>query len=305
MSIGGGSGVGGIVYGLTRIAGFLDEPGLLDDARRIAGLMDDELIAADRAHDVIGGAAGAILGLLALHRACGDGAVLDRASACGRHLLQTRLTDAEGVVGWHTLPDVPRFMTGFAHGSAGMALALLRLGHATGDPAFRAAANDALRHERRLFMPGTNNWPDLRAAATADATQAPCQWCYGASGIGLARLGCRAVAEDDAMDSEIEAALACTRAVERSPIDHLCCGEFGRVEFLLAAGVRLGRPDLLALARDRARSLLGDAEARGGFTWLGGDDAMNPGLFRGIAGIGYTLLRLASPEALPSVLLWD
>jgi type 2 lantibiotic biosynthesis protein LanM len=305
LGIGGGSGLGSIVYGLTRIAGFLDEPGLLDDARRIAGLIDDDLIAADRAHDVIGGAAGAILGLLALHRACGDSAVLDRASACGRHLLETRITDASGQRGWHTLPGVPRMLTGFAHGSAGMALALLRLGHATDDPAFRAAAADALRHERRLFMPGANNWPDLRAAPSAEATEAPCQWCYGASGIGLARLGCRAVAADEAMDSEIEAALACTRAVERSPLDDLCCGEFGRVDFLLTAGIRLGRPALLALARDRARALLGAAEARGGFAWLGGDDAMNPSLFRGIAGIGYTLLRVAAPATLPSVLLWE
>jgi type 2 lantibiotic biosynthesis protein LanM len=303
MGIGGGSGVGSVVYGLTRIAGFLDEPGLLDDARRIAGLIDDEVIAADHAHDVMGGAAGAILGLLALHEACGDSAVLDRASACGRHLLETRLTDEAGLRGWHTLPGFPRFMTGFAHGSAGMAVALLRLGHATGDPAFRAAADDALRHERLLFVPQANNWPDLRTSD--DATDAPCQWCYGASGIGLARLGCRAVAADDAMESEIAAALACTRAVERSPVDHLCCGEFGRVEFLLTAGVRLGRPELIALARDRARAVLGAAEARGCFAWSGGDDGMNLGLFRGIAGIGYALLRFASPLGLPSVLLWE
>jgi lantibiotic modifying enzyme len=29
-----------------------------------------------------------------------------------------------------------------------------------------------------------------------------------------------------------------------------------------------------------------------------------PGFFRGMAGIGYQLLRLADPNSLPSVLLW-
>ncbi len=303
MGIGGGSGLGSLVYGLTRIGGWLDEPGLLDDARRVAGLIDDDLIATDRAHDVIGGAAGAILGLLALYRACGDSAVLDRATACGRQLLASRVADSTGARGWHSLPGVKRMPTGFAHGAAGMALALLRLGRATGDPAFAAVAREALHHERDLFMPQANNWPDLRV--DADATDAPCQWCYGASGIGLARLGCSPVTEDSAFTGEIAAALSCTCATPPSTLDNLCCGEFGRVDFLLTAGLRLGRPDLVALARDRARASLGAAAARGSFAWAGGDDSMNPGLFSGIAGIGYALLRLADPAALPSVLLWD
>ena len=33
--------------------------------------------------------------------------------------------------------------------------------------------------------------------------------------------------------------------------------------------------------------------------------ASNPGLFQGYAGIGYELLRLAAPESIPSVLLWE
>jgi lantibiotic modifying enzyme len=31
----------------------------------------------------------------------------------------------------------------------------------------------------------------------------------------------------------------------------------------------------------------------------------NPGLFQGMAGIGYQLLRLACPDELPSLLLWE
>ena len=67
MGIGGAGGLGSVVYCLVRISSFLDEPVLLDDACRAAGLISDGLIAGDGALDVIGGAAGAILGLLALH----------------------------------------------------------------------------------------------------------------------------------------------------------------------------------------------------------------------------------------------
>jgi lantibiotic modifying enzyme len=31
----------------------------------------------------------------------------------------------------------------------------------------------------------------------------------------------------------------------------------------------------------------------------------NPGFFQGKAGIGYELLRMARPDLLPSVLLWE
>ena len=33
--------------------------------------------------------------------------------------------------------------------------------------------------------------------------------------------------------------------------------------------------------------------------------AFSPGLFQGSAGIGYALLRLARPDLVPSVLLWE
>jgi lantibiotic modifying enzyme len=31
----------------------------------------------------------------------------------------------------------------------------------------------------------------------------------------------------------------------------------------------------------------------------------NPGLFQGAAGIGYALLRLAMPDMIPEILLWE
>ena len=287
------------------MAGWLDEPGLLDDARRVCGLVNAASIAADRSFDVLKGAAGAILGLLALHRTAGDEAALAAAVACGRHLLQSRATDPDGNLGWHAHPGRTRHLTGISHGAAGIALALLRLYRSTGDADFRAAAEQALTYERKLFMPRSGNWPDLRFRAFPDGADTTCQWCHGGSGIGLARVACLDLIDDDHIMGEIEAALSTTLAASPRPMDQLCCGNMGRIDFLLTAGVRLSRPELVACARNRATAIVGQATRRGQFAWDAGDDRMNPGFFQGISGIGYQLLRLTSPETLPSILLWD
>ena len=131
-------------------------------------------------------------------------------------------------------------------------------------------------------------------------------WCNGATGIGLSRLAARTLIGDDAVGTEIDLALAATRRCGTQDVDQLCCGTFGRIELLLAAGCQLGQPALVAEARQRATERVRLAERHRGYRtirklprWV-----QNPGLFQGISGIGYGLLRLARPNDLPIVLLW-
>jgi lantibiotic modifying enzyme len=124
-------------------------------------------------------------------------------------------------------------------------------------------------------------------------------------GIGLARLGCLGFGEDDIIAAEIDAALKTTLGAPSSPLDCLCCGNFGRLDFLLTAGCLGNRTDLIDTARERGRRYVERAAIAGGYSGLGGDDALHPGLFLGIAGIGYQLLRLSVPAELPSLLSWE
>ena len=87
VGLGGGTGLGGIVYALTAMATILRDEALRSDAQAAADLVTDELITADKHLDVIAGAAGAILGLLRLYRDSGSEDVLRRANKCGEHLL--------------------------------------------------------------------------------------------------------------------------------------------------------------------------------------------------------------------------
>ncbi|MEA2719684.1 MAG: hypothetical protein QOJ39_1548, partial [Candidatus Eremiobacteraeota bacterium] len=72
-------------------------------------------------------------------------------------------------------------------------------------------------------------------------------------------------------------------------------------------GVQLQRPDLRLRAEALAEDLLRDARRDGGFRLVYDMRASGykPDLFRGAAGIGYQLLRLAAPERVPSVLSWN
>ena len=99
---------------------------------------------------------------------------------------------------------------------------------------------------------------------------------------------------------DIEAAIKATLAAGLHPLDQACCGNFGRIEFLLEARQpesakqlalrvlqRLDGPLSFRLFKDLPASV----------------DA--PSFFAGLAGIGYTLLRLDDPARLPCVLRWE
>jgi lantibiotic modifying enzyme len=122
----------------------------------------------------------------------------------------------------------------------------------------------------------------------------------------LARLG---IAGSTGGDHRIDVARAIA-AVEGhglDDLDTLCCGNVGRIELLLTAADELGRPELRQQAHGWASTLVGRATEDG--YQLSTDlprGVVNPGLFRGLAGIGYLMLRLAQGAGgeLPCVLLW-
>ena len=87
QGIGGGMGLGSLIYGLVTISQFLREPALVEDAVGIANFITPELIAADQQFDIIYGASGAILGLLSLYHHTQEPKILERAINCGQHLL--------------------------------------------------------------------------------------------------------------------------------------------------------------------------------------------------------------------------
>jgi type 2 lantibiotic biosynthesis protein LanM len=303
LGIGGATGLGSIVYALTLMSKCLHDDELLADAHVTAELFTDDLIAADKQLDVIGGSAGGILGLLRLFRDTQSDDVLKRATKCGEHLLGRRRIGPEGRRTWGGRATAPQILNGMSHGAAGFAYSLASLSAATGREEFARAASECIAFENSSYDAERNNWPDLRSV-TEEAW--PCQWCHGAPGIGLARIATlkRTGLEARLLVTDIQKALEGVERGGPSAVDTLCCGTLGSVEFLREAGSLLGRPDLRDLASRRLVSVLETAASIGDYRWNTGKRQFNLGLFRGLAGVGYTLLRQVD-DLLPNVLIWE
>jgi len=306
IGIGGASGLASIVYALVRVSQFVDAPELLNIAKVIASLITPEIIERDRTFDILAGSAGAILGLLTLHSVIKEPVILDTAIACGNHLLDRHSTcPNSGLKAWQTVTS--QLLTGFSHGAAGIAYALLRLYQSTSNPMFLKAAQEAQAYEASVFSASAKNWPDLRSNQSDSEPNFMTSWCHGAPGIGLARLGSLEILKTDQILQEIANAADTTRQFGLQSIDHLCCGNFGRIELLIVAAQKLSCPDLSELAQKQSSYLIARAKHLGHFSLFPQieGDFYSPSFFRGTAGIGYQLLRLAYPTLLPSVLLWD
>ncbi|HWT83854.1 MAG TPA: type 2 lanthipeptide synthetase LanM, partial [Candidatus Methylomirabilis sp.] len=258
--IGGFCGWGGIVYALTHLGSLWDQPALLAEAEAIVELIPT-LVEGDEQFDIISGAAGCIGGLLALYRCVPRDRTLAAAAQCGHHLLTYAQPMPSGL-GWLPKGIADRPLTGFSHGAAGIAWALLQLAMVTGEERLRAAALAAMGYERSLFSAAEGNWPDLRSVESSrmavdegNSTFAMA-WCHGAPGIGLSRLLCLRHFNDLPIRSEIEAALQTTLVRGFGNNHSLCHGDLGNLELLLEASLTLGEPRWRADADSIAAMIL-------------------------------------------------
>jgi class II lanthipeptide synthase len=305
------AGLGGIAYASLEAAAALDDAALAAEGARLLR-RTASIPPHPQRLDVVNGSAGLIPLLLAATGADRD-AALAAAVAHGEQLLLRADRAPEGW-SWNTMGgSARRNLVGYSHGTAGIACALAELGAGAGRADFRHAANEALRYERRHFVPDQGNWPDFRDFGTAEPTGAPpCMlaWCHGAPGIGIGRLRLRQTLPDAAdWRTEAEIAVATTAATLEPPITEaagsfcLCHGHGGNCDLLLLAADGLERPDL----RQRVERVGTEAIARfetQNLPWPCGVPGAGetPNLMLGLAGIGYFYLRLHDARGIPSVL---
>ena len=159
--IGGCCGLGSVVYTLTRLSQLLGDSELLAAAKFAASLFNKKIIDEDKRLDIIGGSAGAILGLLALYKATGSRKALSDAIYCGVHLLKKRVVSPSGFCVWKCVEESPP-LAGFSHGAAGIGYSLLKLYQETSEPEVLLAAKEAFSFETAMFDEREKNWPNLR-----------------------------------------------------------------------------------------------------------------------------------------------
>jgi type 2 lantibiotic biosynthesis protein LanM len=295
--VGGFIGWGGLIYCLAHLGVLWRDEELLGEVERAvekaaASIQNDQHL------DVTGGVAGLGLALNSAYRATGSDKALETARECGKRLCATARKTEHGF-GWFRESLTKRPLTGFAHGNAGIAYALLEIAGMTGERQFSDAAREAIEYERACFSKEHGNWPDFRENKTRDYAKA---WCHGAPGIALSRLGALQHAREDALlRTEIETALETTLREGFGASHCLCHGDLGNADLLVSAARALRDVKWARKAKRIAGGILDRVKETG---WICGNalGVESPGLMTGIAGIGYGLLRLAAPERVPSVL---
>lgn len=279
-------GLGGIVYTAARLAPLLGE-GLRD-------CLPDALAALERAADaeaeegaegpaaLADGLAGALAAAVAAQRTYGEAA-----QGTARRLADRLLVRAEKHLA-EQHPAVP----GFAHGDAGIGWALLR---------YAAARQEAGQPGAAYARTGAA----LLRPALDEALLRPADlgWHTGLAGTALAAADALGAAGQPVPTVELDRCAALLGAPSESPDLGLHRGALGSLELLgvlAGQGHEGARTDL----GRRAGEILGRLEDHGHRCGTP-DHVPSPGFLTGLSGIGYALLRLGFPEAVPSVLLLE
>ncbi|MFJ3641307.1 type 2 lanthipeptide synthetase LanM family protein [Streptomyces sp. NPDC090108] len=289
-------GLGGIVHALVRLSALLDEDLLacVPDALTALG----HAVAACPDPGLAGGAAGALAAAVAVHEATGSpealrlaDTVADRLTAAVTGRADGARTDASldttgtgtsshtgtegpdlaGTAGTGTAP-------GFADGAAGIGWALLRYAALAPE---RATAHTEAAH---ALLRGA-----LRDAA---ATPSDLSWSSGLAGIAAA-----------AARLPEGAAMAAERLADADVCPDLSLGHgaLGTLEALAVLAEQGDRAPAAKLTHRAGQALaLVEAQAHRCAT---PHHVPSPGLLTGLSGIGYGLLRLARPDAVPSLTL--
>ncbi|GIK48521.1 MAG: hypothetical protein BroJett013_12180 [Alphaproteobacteria bacterium] len=179
-------------------------------------------------------------------------------------------------------------LAGFAHGAAGISLALEQFRTTFPDAHLAPNIDSAIEGAQRFILSALDHESGLRNALNEPAGQS---WCHGALGIYLAsnRLACER--PNELSEQLLNRARRRLNSVARLTTHDLCHGAIGAVDAFIAredfnGGITCMRNIWRALADGAYRT-----------PHLAGD-----GLFTGIAGVGYQALRSTNPETVPSIL---
>ena len=167
---------------------------------------------------------------------------------------------------------------------------------------------ECLNFENEHFNEEYQNWPPLhQPGKSLRDTMRRCMWCHGGIGIGLARLASEKFSDIESLElrRDTERSIRGARKNLSKALDTLCCGTMGGVELFYEIGKTYQNQKLIEESRQQLVGVINAAhESTYRFGGAGGIGEFHLGLFRGISGIGYTIMRQLNPQ-LPNVLIWE
>lgn len=228
-------------------------------------------------------------------------------------LLQTALLMADvliekavlqnNILSWNYNNEFEQAPTGFAHGSSGMGYVFMLMYKHTKLEKYLKAATESFNYDDLFFNNNLNAWQRLNDTTNMRGDRGewqdyPSMWCYGAAGIGIAKLFAWLITKKEEHEKFLVSAIE--RAIAANKFDTnfgLCHGHFSNCELLLTAGRFLKNKKWINEAETVAiRGIKQIAELNHEWICGGRGNFQTYGFMNGIAGIGNFYLRLADAK---------
>ncbi|HFK1754529.1 TPA: type 2 lanthipeptide synthetase LanM family protein [Bacillus cereus] len=285
------SGVGSIIYPLYYLALLWEDEQLLKSAKKYLNLLKKMIDNDKNEIDFLNGYAGVITFCSNLYELTKDEDSLEIIKRCGENLAKKLLNNREELTS-------NKMLTGLAHGSAGIALALSHLKLLDKNFKYTSLLNDVLSYEDSNFDNYSLNWLDLRN--NVEEKTKSYYWCHGAPGILLARSKIKS--NHISLKSKVDLKKVLRNIIENKIFPEgicLCHGIFGNIDILTS----ISKLDPTLISQDELRELanyyLSNPKVYSMYEGMG--DRGLTGIMLGLSGVGYALLRLTEPE-IPSIL---
>lgn len=188
-------------------------------------------------------------------------------------------------------------LIGFAHGISALInhLALCLSSNENADViSIDRLLSKVWEYDRSCKISESYTWADNRYLDIRPVNRS---WCHGLPGIGISRLSLLNIDhyKKEALEDIRFILQTISKENKTAGFHHLCCGECGEIDFLIESSkISFFSPTSNELLNSRVLALLNQLESGHFFYGIVGkiDSFMAPDLYQGIAGIGYTLLRL-------------
>lgn len=298
------NGLGGILFSMVLIDRYFENPYSKQIIKIITNQCHKININNDKVYDVIGGAAGAILGLNSYFQRSKDTSIFPIIKRLANHLVFSRIQTANHYKAWQTISIHPP-LNGFAHGSSGISFSLLTADNILGNSKFGEVIKDSVLFENSTFNNEVNTWLDLRTEENENVKYSS-SWCHGSTGIGLSRLALFLnLKEKTDFRNDVDKTLNFILTDKSKRADCLCCGEIGIIDFLIECSIVFKDKKLMQIAKQKMMELLLRYKKNKGFNLFTGNTkvSLNPSLFQGSTGIGYGILRILYPMDYSTLLL--
>lgn len=193
---------------------------------------------------------------------------------------------------------------GLSHGFSGLAVTFMKLGYLSEREDIRDYGMKFLQSDQSLYDESLNGWINK----LHEEKKVSHYWCHGSVGIGLSRLKMTKYVDETTkleIESDIVRATKSLNPLEPLKDDGLCHGNMAIVDYYLELYLYTKKIEHYNKALAIGNYVLKAYQNNDKYNLIEFEGFPPVGLFKGLSGIGYEYLRLAAPESVPSVLIFN